>query len=99
MNIAFKTLFTVGVQHHYYDSGACEDFDFVTPSETAERLRGHRCIARVVEHVLHVLCEVDSAGAPLADLEGETLTFGLRLVNPNFGNVTVPPLGDTKLIP
>lgn len=97
MKTKFRTLFTVSVQHTYY-SGACRDFDFVVPPSTADALRGGKLLARVLDGRLHVLFEVDSDNNPVTSLAGETFTFGLRLVNPWFGNFTAPVISG-KLVP
>ncbi|HEX8242777.1 MAG TPA: hypothetical protein VF541_04765 [Longimicrobium sp.] len=91
MNLSFRTLFTLGVAHPYYAAG-CRDFAFVIPAGTAARMRGGRLLARERDGTLHVLCELGDQGQPRARISGETLRFGLRLLNPYFGNFTqLPP--------
>jgi hypothetical protein len=83
----FKTLFTVTIKHAYY-LGRCEDFAFVIPADTAQRLRNGKLLARELEGRLHVLFEADETGAALQPIPGQTLRIGLRLLNPFFSNFT-----------
>lgn len=98
MSRRFRTLFTVAVEHSFY-AGACTDLEFVTPSSTARVLRGGRALARVLKGRLHVLFESGAHDGPVSSLAGQTLTFGLRVVNPWFGNFTEDVVGDATLTP
>ena len=68
------------------------------PASTAELLRSGRLLTNVAVGRLQVLFEGE-AGAPVSSLAGQTLLFGLRLVNPYFDNVTAPVLAETDRIP
>jgi hypothetical protein len=98
MNISFQHLCIVSVEHAYYAAG-CRDFAFVNLGGTAELMRRGRLLAREVDGRLHVLYEVDEAGAPSSSLAGETLFLGLRQLNASFSNFTSPVLGDVSLTP
>lgn len=84
--IEFAPLFTLEVTHAYY-GGRCADFDFTTPSATQRLLAGGRLLAKTREGVLTVLYEKDTL-----QIAGRTLQFGLKLLNPHFGNFSVLPL-------
>lgn len=92
MRFQFRPLFTVEIAHAFY-GGRCRDFAFVVPSATRRLLAGGRLLAREREGVLHVLFEADSAGDPRVGVPRSPLRFGLRLLNPGFGNFTVLPAG------
>jgi hypothetical protein len=98
MNIHFRPLLTVSIQHSYY-AGACTDLEFVAPSSTAGLLHGGRVLARLLDGRLHLLFAADSLGTPINNLAGHTLTFGLRLVNPCFTNFTEAVVSDAALLP
>ena len=98
MKISVRTLLNVAIQHAYY-TGACTDFEFLIPPATADVLRGGKLLARVVDGRLTVLFEVDADENVITSLAGETLTFGLRQVNPWFSNFTAPVITDGGLVP
>jgi len=87
MKIQFRILFTVNIAHAYYDAG-CRDFDFIIPSDTVSALKNARLLVRVREGKLYVLYEADENGNALVPAAGTTLRFGLKLLNPYFGNIT-----------
>lgn len=98
MKILFAPLLTVSVSHSYYLDG-CQDFDFVVPPSTERLLRSGRMLARALAGRFIVLAERDALGAPIADLSGQTLYFGLRLNNRYFGNFTAPLAIDAGTLP
>jgi hypothetical protein len=98
MNISFQHLCTVSVEHAYYAS-ACRDFAFVNLGGTADLMRRGRLLVREIDGRLHVLYEVDEAGAPISALTGETLFIGLRQLNASFSNFTSPVLSDAAFTP
>jgi hypothetical protein len=83
--IEFAPLFTLEVTHAYY-GGRSPDFEFTTPSGTARLLAGGRLLAKTRDSRLTVLYEKN-----IIQIEGRTLQFGLRLLNPAFSNFTVLP--------
>ena len=83
----FKELFSVRVTHSFYRAG-CPDLIFAIPPGSSTALAGGRLLARMVEGRLRVLYEADDNGEATVSMAGKTLRFGLRLVNPNFGNFT-----------
>jgi hypothetical protein len=83
----FRELFRLSVAHSYY-AGACRDFEYIIPQETARMLKQGRLLAKVADGVLRVLFETDGSTAPLVSIAGTTLRFGLRLANPYFSNFT-----------
>lgn len=90
MNFQFLPLFTLEVAHAFY-GGRCPDFLVLVPPDTGRALRGARLIAREREGVLHVLYEAAGDGTPRVRAPGVGLRFGLRLLNPYFGNFTQLP--------
>jgi hypothetical protein len=98
MKSRVRPLLSIGVQHPFY-AEPCADFEFVMPASTAELLRSGRLMAHVAAGRLNLRFEADAAGGPICNLAGQTLLFGLRLVNPFFDNVTKPVLSERGLIP
>jgi len=98
MKSRVRPLLSVGFQHPFY-AEPCTDFEFVTPTSTAELLRSGRVLARVAAGRLTLAFEGDSADAPICSLAGQTLLFALRLVNPFFENITQPVLAERGQIP
>lgn len=87
MSGPYLSLFTLQVSHTYY-TGVCRDFALIVTAETAAAMRSGRLLAREVEGVVHVLYQSDPGGGPFVSFAGRTLRFGLRLLNPYFGNIT-----------
>ena len=98
MKTRVRPLLSIGVQHPFY-AEPCADFEFATPASTAELLRSGRLLAHVAAGRLQVLFDADGAGAPICNLTGKALLFGLRLVNPFFENVTTPVVSERGQIP
>jgi hypothetical protein len=84
--IEFAPLFTLEVTHAYY-GGRCADFEFIAPSATQRLLAGGRLLAKRRDGALTVLYEKNTV-----EIAGRTLQFGLKLLNPHFGNFSVLPL-------
>jgi hypothetical protein len=87
MTVRYRPLFTLGVVHGFYDR-PCPDFGFVFPTESAQRLRGGKLLARERDGVLHVLFESRESGEPTTPLGGKVIQFGLQSKNPQLGNIT-----------
>jgi hypothetical protein len=87
MSFRFRNLLTLSVTHGYYD-GACGDLGFVLPADTVRLLNGARMLARHREGALHLLFEAQDGGTPLVSAAGQRLRIGLRLLNPQFANIT-----------
>ena len=87
MTTRFLTLFTLEVTHAYYD-GACRDFTFLIPADTAAMLKRGRLMVRVVDGRLFVLFEADETGRPVVPAPGAILRLGLQLTNASFANFT-----------
>ena len=87
MSSSFGILFSIKVMHSYYQ-GACKDFDFHIPADTAALLRSGRIIARTYQGVFYLLCERKEDGTPIASLSGKTLRIGMILKNHEFSNFT-----------
>lgn len=85
MSTQFKTLFTLSITHDYY-AGVCQDFSYLIPQRTQALLQNGKLLGKVQDGVLHCLYEADAGGAALRPLDGETLGFGLKLLNPYFDN-------------
>jgi hypothetical protein len=98
MKSRVRPLLSVGFQHPFY-AEPFADFEFVTPTSTAELLRSSRVPAHAAAGRLNLAFEADGAGAPVCSLAGRTLLFGLRLVNPYFENVTKPVLAKRGQMP
>jgi hypothetical protein len=96
--IEFAPLFTLEVEHAYYD-GRCADFEFAIPAASARLLARGRLLAKAQEDRLTVLYERGAGGEPLASLAGATLQLGLRLDNPQFSNFTALPFAPGEGLP
>ena len=91
MNTRVRRLFTLAATHAYY-GGVCPDFAFTIPSDTARILAGGRLFAKVIHDELAVVYELNTAATgPRVTCAGRRLRFGLRLVNPEFRNITALP--------
>ncbi len=99
MNIRFRPLFTVGVQHAYYTDAVSRDLSFFTPPGNGDTFRAGKLLVRELDGVLHVLYEADESNVPLSSIAAQTLYFGLRLNNVYFDNFTAPviPSASTSL--
>ncbi len=87
----FLPLCTLNVTHTYY-GGACRDFTYVVPADTAALLRRARMLLRVMDGRVHVLFEAAEDGTPLLQLSGTRLRLGLQLANSAFFNFTILPM-------
>lgn len=87
MSSSFEILFSVKIQHSYYQ-GECRDFDIHIPADTAALLRNGRVVARTYQGVFHLLCERKEDGSPIASLSGKTIRLGMILKNAQFSNFT-----------
>ena len=96
MNIRYKNLFSVTIEHDFYDAH-CQDFDFLVPAYTQTLLRNGKLLCRVRNGILYCLYEASNAGNALHDLSGQSLIFGLKLKNPYFKNFTRFSLEGTAL--
>lgn len=96
MNIRYKNLFSVTIEHDFYDAH-CQDFDFLVPADTQILLRNGKLLCRIRKGILYCLYEASNAGNVLHDLSGQSLIFGLKLKNPYFTNFTQPSLEGTAL--
>lgn len=83
----YATLLTLDVSHSYY-GGLCHDFDYLIPGDTALLLRDARMSVRIRDGRLTLFWPRKKNGEPQHPLSGRTLRFGLRLLNPDFVNVT-----------
>jgi hypothetical protein len=95
--IAFRPLWTIELRHAFF-GGACDALAFIVPPATERALAGAHAMVRERGGVLHLLIEVDDAGAPLSDLTGLRLLFGLKPRAASFDLITAPlglPRGDT----
>lgn len=89
--IAFRSLLSIEVRHQFH-GGVCDALLFSIPAATERQLAGAHLLLRQLDGRLHLLCEVDEAEQPLAELEGLRLLIGLRPREVSFDLVT-PPLG------
>jgi hypothetical protein len=87
----FSPLCTLDVTHTYY-GGACRDFTYVVPADTAALLKRAKMLLRVMDGRVHVLFEAAGDGTPLLMLPGARLRLGLQLTNPSFFNFTILPM-------
>ena len=97
--IAFRPLWTVEVRHAFF-GGACDALAFIVPPATERALAGAHAMVRERDGVLHVLIEVDEADAPLSELTGLRLLFGLQPREAAFDLITLPlglPRGDVAV--
>lgn len=94
MTIEFLPLLTLEAAHGYY-GGRCPDLAFRVLPSTASALAGARTLAKIRDDRLHLLFERREGGGafePMASLARRTLRFGLKVVDPAFGNFTELPL-------
>lgn len=89
MNLTYRSLFTVGVEHEFR-GGACDDLVFVVPTATRAVLDTMRALVRERAGVLHLLIAVDGVGGPLGECSGQRLIFGLAPRSPHFTQYTEP---------
>ena len=87
----FLPLCTLDVTHVFY-GGACRDFTYVVPEDTARLLERGRMLLRVIDGRVHVLFEAADDGTPLRPLPGERLRLGLQVANAAFFTFTVLPV-------
>ena len=91
MNTRFLPLCTLDVTHTYY-TGACRDFTYVVPDDTAKTLKRAKMLLRVMDGRVYVLFEAADDNSPLLPLPGTRLRLGLQLANPAFLNFTILPM-------
>jgi hypothetical protein len=96
LNIRYKNLFSVTIEHDFYDA-YCPDFDFLVPADTQRLLRNGKLLCRIRKGILYCLYEANNAGNALHDLSGRSLIFGLKLKNPYFKNFTRSSLEGTAI--
>ena len=97
--IAFRPLWTVTVQHSFFD-GTCDALNFIVPPATGRALAGAHALLRVIDGGLHILVEVNDANVPLSDLTGLRLLIGLKPREAAFDLITTPlglPRGDAAV--
>jgi hypothetical protein len=87
----FLPLCTLDVAHAYY-GGACRDFTYIVPADTAALLKRAKMLLRVLDGRVHVLFEAAADGTPLLQLPGARLRLGLQVANPAFFNFTTLPV-------
>ncbi len=81
----FLPLFSVHLRHPYYANGRCTDFDIEPTLPTQRLLTNARCVLKAMPNGVRVLTAVTDRGVPLISLQQDaTLTFHLRLQNPDF---------------
>ncbi len=85
----FLAVFVVHLAHPYYADGRCLDFQIEPTPPTQRLLRNHRCVLKPRPNGVQVLSAVNAQGDPLIPWQpGVTLTFHLRLQNPDFALFT-----------
>ena len=97
--IAFRTLWTVEIRHAFF-GGACQALSFIVPPATERALAGAHAMVRERDGMLHVLIEVNEADAPLSELSGLRLLFGLKPREATFDLITSAlglPRGDVPV--
>ncbi len=90
MNIAFRQLFSIRVDHAFH-AGAPDDVAFAISSETQRALARARLRPRHQAGVLEIWYECTETDIPVVRLDSVTLRFGLRVRSPHFSNYTVLP--------
>ncbi|CAG0967765.1 hypothetical protein ANRL3_01295 [Anaerolineae bacterium] len=84
-------LFGIDVKHTYYRSGLCGDFALAPTGDTERLLRNHRCVVKPKAHGADIYVETGGDGKPkIAFWQDATLSFELRLKNPDFPLFTDP---------
>ncbi|MBL1179235.1 hypothetical protein [Pantanalinema sp. GBBB05] len=83
----FKILLTLKINHSYYQNGI-DSIGISTLADTMELFHRGQLIQKIHKGVLYVLVKVDETGNPIVDLAGETLRFGVQLLNLFFSNFT-----------
>ena len=87
MTTRFLVLCTLDVTHVYY-GGACRDFAFVAPADTAAVLRRGRLLMKTLDGRLYILFEADDNDAAMTPMPGAILRVGLQATNTAFANFT-----------
>lgn len=87
MSVQFKALFTVKLLHEYYGD-VFKDLTLVVSEETARTLKNGKIIVKELDGVYHFFCEFLENNMPSVELSNQSLTFALKLSNPNFFNFT-----------
>lgn len=99
MRIKFAPLADVSVTHGYY-AGGCEDVELVPTQRTIATLRAGRVILRAKGGTSRLFFEVEEGdGGPVSSLSGQTLCFGIRVLDSSFCNVTKAVIPQAELTP
>ncbi len=81
----YSPIIDLRIKHAYYVDGRCADFSVDPSADTLRRLTGCRCLVRSFPDGLQVSTALNEAGQPFVPLTaGQSLTFFLRLANPDF---------------
>lgn len=83
----FKILLSLKINHSYYQN-EIDSLGISALADTIEFFSRGQLVQKVHKGVLYVLVKVDETGNPIVDLTGETLRFGVQLLNPFFSNFT-----------
>lgn len=91
MNLLFKPLCSLAIQHEYYGNKPCPDFDFLFAQHSQLDMAGHSIRLRRQNHQLKLYFQTspqDRGKPPLHKLDGLELLIGLKLKNPYFNTFT-----------
>lgn len=85
----YQPYFSLGIYHPYYYQNLCRDFDLEPTYLCQQILKGHRLVIKTTINGLKLFIPVNSEGLAVLPLDQSvTLTFLLKLNNPNFTNFT-----------
>lgn len=98
MEIKYKILFSVELQHDYYNQQeAFNDIEMIPTVNTKKTLSGNRILYKVFGDKFIALVEVDGSGKPIIPIDQSTsLRFLLKLKNPSFNNITALKMFNSK---
>lgn len=89
MNVKYKVLATVSLQHDYYTDGRCPDFSIVPAPETEAVLKNLGAVYKMSGSKLLILVRADENGKAFIPVPGDkSFVFYMVSENPLFFNFT-----------
>ncbi len=78
---AYRKLFSVGVNHNYYEDNLCDDFGFMPTSASIAIMRNQRWLFKTFGSGFSMITEIGADLKNKIDLLDTTLHFGINLNN------------------
>lgn len=89
--MSYAHLLGIVLKHSYYGNGLCGDFSLAPSADSERLLRNHRCVLKTRASGSDIYVEVGDDGRPRIPFgDGSTISFELRLRNPEFSLFTDP---------